>query len=280
MISELFRLGPISISPFGPAMVAAFLLAWAQVRWGLRQVDLFDEEHASALLLAAGIGGIVGAKLYYTALYGEWGLFFSRSGLVWYGGLVGGTLAVLWTARKRGLPMLPVADIGTAAVAAGYAVGRVGCFLVGDDFGIATRRPWGVAFPYGLPFPTTAENMRPFGGSIDPSAAGQDLVPVHPTQLYETFAALAILLLCRRLLRRRVAPGLTAAAGLGLLAVERFFVEFLRAKDDRFFGPLSLAQLLSVAIVVVLAVAVYRLRPSEQGGDVPDGRRGGGGTRL
>ncbi len=263
MIPELFHVGPVSISPFGPAMVAAFLLAWAQVRWGLRQVNLFDEEHASALLLAAGIGGIIGAKLYYTALYGDWSLLLSRSGLVWYGGLIGGTVAVLWTARKRGLPILPVADVGMLAVALGYAVGRIGCFLVGDDYGIATDEPWGVAFPYGLPFPTTAAYMRQFGGTLPADAAPADLVPVHPTQLYETAAALGIWWLCRRLLANGAAPGATAAAGLALLATERFFVEFLRAKDDQLFGPLTLAQVLSLAILGAVAIAWARLRPRD-----------------
>ena len=139
MIPELFHLGSISISPFGPAMVAAFMVAWAQLRWGLRQFDLLDEENASAILLAAGVGGIVGAKVYYAMLYGDWHLLFSRSGLVFYGGLIGGALAVLWTARRRDMPVLRVVDIGAPAVAVGYAIGRVGCFLVGDDFGRRRR---------------------------------------------------------------------------------------------------------------------------------------------
>ena len=141
MIPELFHLGPVSISPFGPAMVAAFLLAWAQLRWGLKQYDLLDEENASAILLAAGVGGIVGAKVYYALLYMDWRLLFDRSGLVWYGGFIGGALAVLWTARRRGLPLLRLVDIATPAMAVGYGVGRIGCFLVGDDYGTATRLP-------------------------------------------------------------------------------------------------------------------------------------------
>ncbi len=148
--------------------------------------------------------------------------------------------------------MLPVADVGTAAVAAGYGVGRIGCFLVGDDYGIATRLPWGVAFPYGLPYPTTAEMMEPFGGALPPGASGAELVPVHPTQLYETLAAFAILWLCRRLLQRGSEPGLTATVGLSLLSLERFLVEFVRAKDDRLLGTFTLAQGISVLVIALL----------------------------
>ncbi|MCZ6508406.1 MAG: prolipoprotein diacylglyceryl transferase [Acidobacteria bacterium] len=260
MIPELFHLGSISISPFGPAMVAAFMVAWAQLRWGLRQYDLLDEENASAILLAAGVGGIVGAKVYYAMLYGDWHLLFSRSGLVFYGGLIGGALAVVWAARRRNMPVLRVFDVGAPAVAIGYAIGRVGCFLVGDDFGRATNMPWGVKFPYGLPFPTTAGNMRAFGGDIDPDLPAGELLAVHPTQLYETAAGIVVLLVCRKMLRSGARMGQTAVVGFALLAGERFLVEILRAKDDRFFGPFSLAQLLSLAILAGLVILWTQLR--------------------
>jgi phosphatidylglycerol:prolipoprotein diacylglycerol transferase len=260
VIPELFHIGSISISPFGPAMVAAFLTAWAQLRWGLRQRGALDEEDASALLLAAGVGGVVGAKVYYAWLYGDWRLLFDRSGLVWYGGLLGGAAAVLWTARRRRLPWTLVVDVGAPAVAVGYAIGRIGCFLVGDDYGVATRLPWGVAFPHGLPYPTTAAAMRPFGGDIPPGTAAGELVPVHPTQLYEAAAGLAVFWLCRRLLKRGTPSGGVALAGFSLLALERFLVEFVRAKDDRFFGELSLAQVLSLGILLLLGGLWLRWR--------------------
>ena len=264
MIEELFHLGPISISPFGPAMVAAFLTAWWQLRWGLRKYDLLNEETASALLLAAGVGGIVGAKIYYAILYGDWHSLLDRSGLVFYGGFIGGAIAFIWTARRRDLPMLRATDIGTPAVAVGYAIGRIGCFLVGDDYGIATQKPWGVAFPYGLPTPTTAGAMRSLGGGeIDPSLAAHELVKVHPTQLYEVAAGFGVLMICRTLLKRRLTPGVVTVVGFSLLAIERFLVEFVRAKDDRFFGSFTLAQLLSVGILVVLGFVWLQARRRE-----------------
>ena len=274
MIPELFHIGPVSISPFGPAMVAAFLVAWAQLRWGLKQYGLLDEENASAILLAAGIGGIVGAKVYYAALYGDWRLLFDRSGLVWYGGLIGGALAVLWTVRRRGLPPVRVIDAATPAVLAGYGIGRIGCFLVGDDYGTATSLPWGVKFPYGLPFPTTAANMRGFNGDVDPSLPPDALVAVHPTQLYEVAAALVAVIVCRKLLEKQSVQGLVAIVGFSILAGERFLVEFVRAKDDRLFGEISLAQVISLAILLGLGYAWTRLERTRAEEDEPEGAAG------
>jgi phosphatidylglycerol:prolipoprotein diacylglycerol transferase len=270
MIRELFHIGSLSISPFGLMMVLAFLAAWAQLRWGIRRLGLGDEEDASTLLLAGGLGGIAGAKLYYAVLYGDWRLLLSRSGLVWYGGLLLGAAAVLWVARLRRLPLWGVADAGAPAVAIGYALGRVGCFLVGDDYGMPTGLPWGVKIPYGLPGPTTAGFLRrEYRAVIPESISDTELVAVHPTQLYEALAALAICALGAWWIRRGARRGWVATAVLGLLAVERFLVEFLRAKDDRWIGSLTLAQLWSVAALVALALLwglhVSR-RPSEGAG--------------
>lgn len=266
MIRELFHIGSLSISPFGLLMVLAFLASWAVLRWGVQRLGLGDDEDSSALLLAAGVGGILGAKIYYAILYGDWRLLLDRSGLVWYGALIGGTIAVLWTIRRRKLPVWPVADLAGPTVAIGYAVGRVGCFLVGDDYGYPTNLPWGVAFPYGLPAPTTAGFMRSeYGAAIPDGISANELVPVHPTQLYETLAALVICALGIYLIRRRVAPGRVAVVSFSLLALERFGVEFLRAKDDRFFGVLTVAQVLSVVVVIFLATLwMARLRKSPE----------------
>ena len=266
MIEEAFRIGPLAVSPFGVLMVLAFLSAWAVLRWSFRRLEVGDEEDASALLLTAGIGGIVGAKIYYAILYGDWRLLFDRSGLVWYGAFIAGLLAALWIVRRRGLPVWRTLDATGPALALGYAVGRIGCFLVGDDYGYPTRLPWGVKFPHGLPVPTTADWMRrEYGAEVPPGIAGDELVAVHPTQLYETLAGLAVFALAVWLIRKGRPPGgifLPVAATLG---GARFLVEFLRAKDDRFFGPLTLAQLLSLAVLVV-AVLLWRRRSAATGG--------------
>lgn len=261
MIQELFRIGSFAISPFGVTLVLAFIGSYLQLRWGMRRLGIGDEEDASAMIFAAGLGGIVGAKVYYALLYGDWRLLFDRSGLVWYGGFLLGAAAVIWTLRRRRLPAWQTADAAAPALALGYAIGRVGCFLVGDDYGRPTDLPWGVAFPVGLPATTAGELRRSFGYDFPESLPDDALVRVHPTQLYETGIALLIWLVGLRMLRRGVPPGWTACVVIGLLAVERFGVEFLRAKDDRFLGPLTLAQAISLGVLaVVLALWWSRRR--------------------
>jgi phosphatidylglycerol:prolipoprotein diacylglycerol transferase len=263
MIQELFHIGSFSISPFGVMLVCSFVASYLQLRWGMRLQGIGDEEDASAIIFAAGVGGIVGAKVYYAILYHSWRLLFDRSGLVWYGGFVLGTAAVLWTMRRRRLPLWPLLDAATPALALGYAIGRIGCFLVGDDYGRPTSLPWGVAFPVGLP-PTTAGALRDsFHVNLPASIPDSQLVRVHPTQIYETLTCLVLWWIGVQLLRREVAhedeprggaPGSTALPMFCLLAVERFLVEILRAKDDRFLGPFTLAQAISVLVLVLVAV--------------------------
>ena len=262
MINELFRIGSFSISPFGVMMVLAFVAGYFQLRWGLRRLDAGDDEDASAIVLAAGIGGIVGAKIYYAILYRDWSLLFERFGLVWYGGFLLGMLAVIWVAYRRRLPPWGVVDAAAPALALGYGIGRIGCFLVGDDFGMPTQLPWGVAFPKGLPGPTTAGMMRDlYGADIPPEIADTALVAVHPTQLYEFGAGVLICWVGSRLIRKGVRPGTTTLVVVSLMSVERFLVEFIRAKDDRFLGGFTVAQLISLmALALCLALLIWRDR--------------------
>lgn len=261
MFREFLSIGSFQLSPFGPMLVAAFLAAYLQLRWGMRHLGIGDEEDPSVLLLTGGIAGIVGAKVYYAVLYGDWRTLFDRSGLVWYGGFFLALAALLVVMRWRRLPTWPTIDALTPALALGYGIGRIGCFLVGDDYGMPTRLPWGVAFPYGLPEPTTAAAMRRYGAELPADIAPGELVRVHPTQLYETLAGVTIWAVGVVALRRGARPGTTALLVIGLLALERFLVELIRAKDDRFFGALTLAQVLSLAVIAaVLALAALRRR--------------------
>ncbi|HUP42634.1 MAG TPA: prolipoprotein diacylglyceryl transferase family protein, partial [Thermoanaerobaculia bacterium] len=160
MYPELFRIGDFPISSFGLMLVLAFVAGYFQLRWGLRELGAGDEDDAAALVFAGGFFGIVGAKAYYALLYQDWRLLFDRSGLVWYGGFLLAVVAIVWTVRRRRLPFWPVADAMSLGLALGYALGRVGCFLVGDDYGVPTSLPWGVAFPEGAAPPSTAGNLR------------------------------------------------------------------------------------------------------------------------
>jgi len=259
MIREIFHIGSFSISPFGVMLVLAFLASYLQLRWGMKYLGIGDEEDASAIVFAAGLGGILGAKVYYAILNGDWRLLFDRSGLVWYGGFIVGTAGVIWMMRRRRLPAWPMLDAATPALALGYAIGRIGCFLVGDDYGRPTDLPWGVAFPVGLPETTAGNLRRMFNVAVPSSVPDDTLMRVHPTQLYETALALVIWGFALWLFRRRLQPGTLALTIFALLAVERFSIEFLRAKDDRFFGGFTLAQGISVTVLlVVLGLAWYR----------------------
>jgi phosphatidylglycerol:prolipoprotein diacylglycerol transferase len=261
MIQELFHIGRFSVSPFGLMLVCAFLASYVQLRWGMRRFEVGDEEDASALVFAAGLGGIVGAKVYYALLNRDWHVLLDRSGLVWYGGFVVGAAAVLLVIRRRHLPVWPLLDAAVPALALGYAVGRIGCFLVGDDYGRPSDLPWAVAFPVGLPRTTAGDLRQVFHLNIPSSVPDDTLLRVHPTQLYETATCLLIWGAALWLMRRRPAaawaPGVLGLTVLCLLALERFGVEFLRAKDDRFFGDFTLAQAISVLVLLIAGAMAW-----------------------
>jgi len=239
----LFRVFGFPISSFGVMMAVGFLVAAWLVSRRLREYGL-DPEHASTILLYAMLGGVVGAKLYFaidvSLRSGEpfLPLLFGRAGMTWYGGLLGGTVAVLVATRIHGLPTRLVANCVALAAPFGQACGRIGCFLVGDDYGRPSDLPWAVAFPEGSP-PT--------------------LVAVHPTQLYEVLW----LLLAGTILwkRRRRSPFLFGeymiANGFG-----RFFIEFLRVNPRVALG-LTEPQWIAIALVALgsLGLVYYRDKP-------------------
>lgn len=256
MFPTLLKIGNFEVTTFGLMMFLAFVTGGWVLAKQFRRAKL-DEELASSVVVAAALGGIVGAKVYYAILFKDWHLLFDRAGLVWYGGLIGGFLAVVWLLRRHRVPFITVADAAAPALAIGYALGRVGCFLVGDDYGRPTDAWFGVAFPKGAP-PTTASSLRDFGVAVDPSIPGDVVLRVHPTQLYETTAALLMFAVLTWVSRRFQRPGLAWGLFLVMLGIERFLVEIVRAKDDRFFGPFTVAQLISVLLVVAGMVFITR----------------------
>src|ERR1051326_5943884 len=148
MYPTLIKIGSFEITTFGLMMFLAFVAAgWVLTRQ-FRRYGLSDEL-ASTMVMAAAIGGIVGAKIYYAILYRSWHELFARAGLVWYGGLIGGVLACSYVVIRNKVDWLVAADATAPALAIGYALGRIGCFLVGDDYGAPTSGWWGIAFPKG-----------------------------------------------------------------------------------------------------------------------------------
>ncbi len=173
MYPTLFTIPGIDypISTFGVMMAIAFLTGfWITAK--RMQEEGLDPELASTLLIYAMFGGLLGSKLYFAidvgirtgAPFSE--LFFNRAGITWYGGLIGGTVACWIGAKIHKVNFLTLANCSATTLAVGQSLGRVGCFLVGDDYGKATNVAWAVAFPEGAP----------------PTKPGER---VHPTQLYE-----------------------------------------------------------------------------------------------
>jgi phosphatidylglycerol:prolipoprotein diacylglycerol transferase len=265
MIEEIVSIGPFAITPFGLMLVAALLSGYWQLQRGMKILGIGDEEDASTLVFACGFLGILGGKIYYAVLTSDLGSLTSRAGIVWYGCLIGGLVGMMIVLRLRSLPTGLTFDAAAPALALGYAVGRVGCLLVGDDYGVPTNLPWGMKFPVGLP-PTTAGNLRhQFGVDIPASVPDYEMLAVHPTQLYSTLVALVVFFIALRMLRRgHFRPGGLFMAVLAMLSVERLLVETIRAKDDRFFGVFTMAQLISLLILLVLGALWLRRRNSTQ----------------
>ncbi len=261
MWPTLVKFGSFEITTFGLMMFLGFLVAGIVVTWQFRKAGLSDDL-ASSVVVAAALGGILGAKIYYALLYHSWDALLSRGGLVWYGGFIGGLAAVSWVIVRNRVGFFRAADLIVPGLAIGYGLGRVGCFLVGDDYGRPTDSWVGIAFPRGLP-PTTAESLRAFGVAVDPTLPADALLKVHPTQLYEVAASLVIFSILVWLAPRTRVTGRVFGAFLVLAGIERFLVEILRAKDDRFFGPLTLAQVISVVLVIGGMWLIARRREAE-----------------
>ncbi len=227
------NIGPLTLQTFGLMFGLAFVAAGLVVARRFRELDK-PADWAYEMAFAALVGGLVGARLYF--LIENWsdvsddilGNLFSGAGLVWYGGAIGGALAVCAWAYWRGLMTLLLLDVAAVPLALGYAIGRVGCQLSGDgDYGRAWDGPWAMAYPDG----TVATDQE-----------------VHPTPIYETlFMGLAAIVLWR--LRDRFRPGILFALYLVLAGFERFMVEFVRRNADVALG-LTQAQLLSVAMML------------------------------
>ncbi len=244
-----FDVGPLEITGFGLMMMFAFLGAGWVMERELRRRKMSDE-YAWSVIVAGAIGGILGAKLWYFALHQDLDALFSRAGLVWYGGFVGGVTAVVLNGARYKIPTRFTAELTAPALAVGYALGRVGCFLVQDDYGRPTSVPWGMQFPQGEPA-STAQNLMAFGVDVPPGTSPFEVLSVHPTQLYETAIMLVAFWIIWRLRNHRHATGWLFGLYLVFAGVERFLVEFLRAKDDRLLGGFTVAQAASVAVVAV-----------------------------
>ena len=241
------ELGPLTLQSFGLMMGLGFVVAGWLASKRLAEIGR-PADWAYEMVFAALIGGLVGARLW--SVIENWdeakddifGSLFSGSGLVFYGGLFGGALAVLGWAKWRGVLDGKTFDVAAPGLAAAYAIGRIGCQLAGDgDYGIPWDGPWAMAYPDGT-VPTTEE--------------------VHPTPVYEAIVmGLVAWFLWRR--RNSMPPGGLFALYLVLAGTERFLIEFIRRNDAVLLG-LTEAQLISLAMVA--AGAVWFVRARRDGG--------------
>ncbi len=254
----VLHLGPLELTGYGLMMMVAFLMAGWAIQLDLRRRGL-DEDYAADIVIAGVIGGLVGAKLWYVFLTGEADALFRRGGFVWYGGFLGATLGILLNGWRRRVPGRFTAELCAAPLALGYALGRVGCFVVNDDYGIPSNVPWAMKFPNGLP-PTTVANLQTMGVHFPAGTDPMSLVAVHPTEIYETIAMLLVFWWLWRQRDHGHAIGWLFAWYMVLGGAERFLVEFLRAKDDRILGSFTLAQATSVLLMLVGGILLYMWR--------------------
>jgi phosphatidylglycerol:prolipoprotein diacylglycerol transferase len=248
MYPVLFRIGDFEVTSFGGLVAIGALVGLWIFQRELRRSGLPPEALDAAI--AGVIGGSVGAKLLWVLEHlGEEpivGLLLSRGGMSWFGGFSGGVLAGLVVMHRKRLPKVAVLAAATPALAFGHLIGRIGCFLVGDDYGKPSDLPWAVAFPQGLP-PTT--------------------IPVHPTQLYEAIGLGVLGWMLLRWRRHDLDDGIVLGRYLVAAGALRFAIEFIRVTTRVLWG-LSVAHLASLAVIalglVMLALSRSKARATDR----------------
>lgn len=260
MKPEIHLLG-ISIKTFGLVFALGFLACGLVIARRLRELRL-PVDWAYEIVFAALLGGVVGARAYFViqnysqVKHDLIGSIFSGSGLVWYGGAIGGAIAVLsWMYWRKALNLVMI-DMSVTVLALGYAIGRIGCQVSGDgDYGIRSKLPWAMAYPHGTV----------------PTPPG---VRVQPTPIYETLAMGLVAYLLWRL-RDRARPGVILGVYLVASGLERLLVEFIRRNKEVIAG-LTAPQLESIAAMVagtaLLAVMARRgglIAPGAAAGEAP-----------
>jgi len=242
----LFEYGPLRIGVYGTMLAIALLCASWVLKREFRRREL-NPALADSIAFAAMIGGIIGSKIFHVLEYPHtfiadpFGSIFSTLGWAWYGGFLGGAAAVLFTLRRNDALTWPAVDVIAPALVVGYFFGRGGCELSGDGcYGVPTDLPWAQSYPNGI-VPT--------------------LDPVHPTPIYEMIQMVCIYGILWAL-RDRLRPGMVFALYLILMALARFFVEFVRLTPKIFIG-LTVHQWVSIGLVITGLYLINRAKTSE-----------------
>jgi len=290
MYPILFEYKTLQISSYGLMLMIAFLLCNYLLRRYLVSIDK-DPKLGDDIIFYAAFGGILGSKIYYlieralfysdySNIYGMFNifkgmigldiaLFFSGisefgSGLVFLGGLIGGMLTVTYYIRKNNLEWLIVADWVAPYLALGHAIGRVGCFLVGDCYGTYCTFPWAVTFSKGLP-PSTFESFKYNYPEVFNTEGFQAIysagnsIYVHPTQLYESFIYTLIFFYLYKIRQKNTVKGLIILEYFFLAGLSRFLIEFIRLNPAYALG-LSGAQFISLFMIFISTYFMYSFR--------------------
>jgi phosphatidylglycerol:prolipoprotein diacylglycerol transferase len=231
MFPVLFRIGSFEITSFGAMVALGAALGILLLRRELARSRV-DVAKGTDVALVGVLGGLAGAKLLYVAEHWAEPLadtLFSRGGMSWFGGLTGGLVAGLAMIAVQRLPLMTILSAAAPAMTLGQAIGRIGCFLVGDDYGRPTQLPWGIAFPQGLP-PTPER--------------------VHPTQLYEAVILFVMTWVLIRVRRGGTADRAVFGWYLVIAGGVRFLIELVRVNVP-VLGPLTTAMLFSIAAVAL-----------------------------
>jgi len=240
----VFRIGDIAISSYTAIFVIAFLVAYILCKGEFKRRGL-SEDLLDLLLVANVLGGIVGAKILFlieNVTFREFigdPIRYLSSGLTFLGGFLGAIVLILAVVWAKRVSFWLASDAMAPALVIGYAIAKIGCLLVGDDYGIPSNLPWAMSFPEGSP-PT---NER-----------------VHPAQIYEMLAMLVVFVVLWKIRKRNIPIGWLSGVTLILMGLERFLVEFVRNTTPSFIPGVSLAQLMSLGLIVVGVLKLLQLR--------------------
>ncbi len=283
----------IRLHSFGLMLCLAFfgaiaLAAWRAKRSGLNPDWIYD------LAVPAVLGALIGARLFYVIEY--WGsgriqgpldIFkIWEGGIVYYGGLIGGTLACVAYALWRRMPVLRLCDAIAPSLALGLALGRVGCFLNGCCYGDTCDLPWAVQFPPGSAawWNQAAEAVRhpeavnaPLAGlrpqDLDAAREGRTAglpwsAPVHPTQLYSVVDGLILLGLLTAFTPFRARDGRVMALFLMCYPLTRSLIEYLRNDEPAVWLGLTISQVVSLGAFAA-GVLLWKLAPRAESAEEP-----------
>ena len=232
----LFQLGPVEVFTYGVMMALGFAAAILVARTMAPKIGV-DPERFTDLGIVAIVGGLVGSYVNYIISY-DWSRFasnpaslfmFWEGGLVFLGGLIGGTVFAVVFIKRHRLPLGEVADIVAICVPLAYGIGRIGCFFAGCCYGVPSEVAWAVSFP-------------------------GHFVARHPTQIYSVLLGLGLAAFALLFRNRRTFAGQSFLFYLMFYGIGRGLIEVLREEPSAFGTPLSVAQFTGLALVVVSAV--------------------------